>query len=400
MGRITYETHFKSKRADGRHTTSYAAYLERMRNTPQSLKLPEKVTYDEFVAWRETVIKKYRELLGMPEFTPQPDPVKLSEAQRDGYRVEKWEHYPDDYSAIPFLMLIPDGTTAASPAPAVICVPGAATSKEFISGEPLIDLPNCKRERKPDQNLMAKYYVQQGYVAIAVDNTAMCEVGLPVSDEAHNDFNFNSMHRLIGGYINDGTCYEGMQTFYLMNLIKKLPVFDFIDQDNLAMSAHSLGTVPILSAALFCEEIKAVVFNDYLGSEKNCFVCPTEFDEEELANCRERYLHTVPGMYKYFGTPELCAALAPRYLTLNEGGADEYFDTVRRGYQAANAEDNLQLLHYPKFQDPDSRKYHGKIPQYGISQEEYLQNWCYCDVPEHAFKKEPSIALLKKVFDK
>ena len=58
MGRITYETHFKSKRADGRHTTSYAAYLERMRNTPQSLKLPEKVTYDEFVAWRETVIKK------------------------------------------------------------------------------------------------------------------------------------------------------------------------------------------------------------------------------------------------------------------------------------------------------------------------------------------------------
>lgn len=395
MGKITYETHFKSQRPDGRHTTSFASYLERMRQTPQKLALPKNISSEEFYKWKATVIEKYKELLGMPEFTHQPDPQKLSEVQRDGYRVEKWEYYPDDYTAVPFLMLIPNGVTKVNTAPAVVCVPGAGTSKEFISGEPLIELPNCKRQKRPETNLMAQYYVKQGYVAIAVDNTAMCEVGLPVSDEDHNDFNFYSAYDLIMGYICGGTTYEGMQTFNLVNLVKKLSTFEFIDLNNIAVSAHSLGTVPVLATALFCDEIKAVVFNDYLGNVKNSFMCITEF-EENARSYGERSFYAVPGMFNYFDTPDLCAALAPKYLTLNEGGADVHFDTVRRGYKAAGAENNVQLLHYPKFQNPESRKYHGEIPKYGLTQDEYFQ-WNYVDVPDHAFKKEPSLEFLKKV---
>ena len=396
--KLSYDTHFKSKRSDGRHTTSFAAFLERMRNTPQELALPENITSDEFVKWKSQVIEKYKELLGLPEFTVQPAPEKINSVQRDGYRVEKWEHYPDDYSAVPFLVLIPDGVNEENPAPAVICVPGAATSKEFISGEPLIDLPNCQQQRFPEKNEMAKHYVKQGYVAIAVDNTAMCEVGLPVFEEECNDFNFISAAYLINAYISCGTCYEGMQTFYLMNLVKRLSLFGFVDKNNIAISAHSLGTVPALATALFCDEIKACVFNDFLGRVKDTVVKVTEYDDK-ARSVTERYLHTVPKMFNFMDTPELCAALAPKYLTLNEGGADVYFDTVRRAYELSDAIENVQLRHYPKFQEPSNRKYHGAIPEYGLSQSDYM-NWCYCDVPEHAFKKDPSIELLKKAFGK
>ena len=318
--KLSYDTHFKSHRSDGRHTTSFAAFLERMRNTTQELALPENITSDEFVKWKSQVIEKYKELLGLPEFTVQPEPEKINSIQRDGYRVEKWEHYPDDYSAVPFLVLIPDGVNEENPAPAVICVPGAATSKEFISGEPLIDLPNCQNQRFPEKNEMAKHYVKQGYVAIAVDNTAMCEVGLPVFEEECNDFNFISAAYLINAYISSGTCYEGMQTFYLMNLVKRVSLFGFVDKNNIAISAHSLGTVPALATALFCDEIKACVFNDFLGRVKDTVVKVTEYDDK-ARSVEERYLHTVPKMFKYMDTPELCAALAPKYLALNEGGA-------------------------------------------------------------------------------
>ena len=398
MAKITYETHFKSKREDGRHTTSFASFLERLRNTDQSMSLPKDISPDEFKKWQSDVIVKYKELLGMPEFTEQPDPVKISENKRDGYRAEKWEFYPDDYTAVPFIMLVPDGVDNINKAPCVVCVGGAAHSKEFISGEPLIDLPNCSQQRKPEINLMAKYYVEQGYVAIAVDNHAMCEIGLPVVDHEKDYMNFYSMSELIYGYICNGTTYEGMQTFNLVNLIKKIPTFGFVDMSKLAVSAHSLGTVPVLSAALFCEEVCAVVFNDYLGNVKNSFMCITETEEGNMGKTGEGYFHSVPGMFKFFDTPDLCAALAPRYLTINEGGADVYFDIVRRGYALAGAEDKLQLLHYPAFQSPDTRKCHGEIPKFGLTQEEYVRDWCYCDVPEHGLKKQASLDFLRRVF--
>lgn len=72
--KISYETHFKSNREDGRHISSYAALLERLRQTKQTLSLPNDITAEEFYRWKKEVIEKHKELLGMPEFTPQPDP--------------------------------------------------------------------------------------------------------------------------------------------------------------------------------------------------------------------------------------------------------------------------------------------------------------------------------------
>ena len=105
--RITYDTHYKSKREDGRHISSMAAHMAWLRDLKPALAFPQNAEYEEFIEWKIKVRIKVEELLSMPEFTEQPEPKLLSRVKRDTYTVEKWEFYPDDYTAVPFLMLIP-----------------------------------------------------------------------------------------------------------------------------------------------------------------------------------------------------------------------------------------------------------------------------------------------------
>ena len=109
--KITYETHYKSPRKDGRHYSTMAAFMERLRQTTPELTFPDDITIEEFPVWREKVKAKMLELMNLPEFTEQPAPEHISTAQREGYRVERWEFFPDDYSVVPFLILIPDSAT-------------------------------------------------------------------------------------------------------------------------------------------------------------------------------------------------------------------------------------------------------------------------------------------------
>lgn len=139
---FTYKKHYSSQRPDGRHVSTLAAFMENMRHWKPELSLPEDLTVETFRCWQTKVAEKCIELLQMPQFSEQPDPVRLSTVQREGYRVEKWEFYPDDYTAVPFLILIPDSADAEHPVPGVMCLLGSNWSKEFAAGEPLIDHPN------------------------------------------------------------------------------------------------------------------------------------------------------------------------------------------------------------------------------------------------------------------
>ena len=131
--KISYETHYESKKPDGRYNSSMAAHMAWLRGFKPKLTMPENLTYDEFLIWQKNVKAKAEKLLCMPKFTQQPEPKLLSRVKRDTYTVEKWEFYPDDYSAVPFLILIPDGVTNKNPAPGVLCFPGSVLSNVDIS---------------------------------------------------------------------------------------------------------------------------------------------------------------------------------------------------------------------------------------------------------------------------
>lgn len=396
MAKISYETHFKSTRPDGRHVSSLAAYMEKLRHMQPKLSLPQELTVEGYKIWQEQVKSKYRELLCMPEFTEQPKPVKLSSVKRDTYTVEKWELYPDDYEAVPFLVLIPDEASKENKVPGVICIPGSSHNKESLAGEPLLAPPNCRRDTFPERNHMAKYMAQNGMVAFAFDNVAIAECGLPVTDHEKDMYNGYSRTQLCHGYLHGGFCYPGMSTFHILCLLKDMDIFDFVDQDRLAVSGHSLGTEPAMALGVLCDEIKAVVFNDFLHNDRIRFAATTESEEGDM-HLNIGNWHVIPGYMQYFDFPDLCAAIAPKYLAFNEGGGIQYLKTVQRAYDLLGAGDKLQITHYPIFASGEKQIHYEDIPLYGLTHDGHFEI-TNCYPPDHSFREEPSIRLLKKCF--
>ncbi len=87
--KMSYEKNFKSDRKDGRHISTMAAHMEMLRDLRPKLALPEDLTKESFCEWKAKVRAKLQELLLMPEFTDQPEPVFISREKRDGYSLEK-----------------------------------------------------------------------------------------------------------------------------------------------------------------------------------------------------------------------------------------------------------------------------------------------------------------------
>lgn len=394
---LTYKEHFSSNRPDGRHVCTMAAQMEMFRHMEQKLALPEQLTPESFAEWRQQVADKQKELLCMPEFTEQPAPVLLSTVQRDGYRVEKWEFYPDDYTAVPFLALIPDGADAGHPVPGVMCFPGSNHSKELLAGEPQMDHPNGNCTDHAERNRMALHIVKNGMAAFAFDNPGTCECSV-MTDPEWGETQWNTRVQFTHGYLDMGFNYVGVSAFQKLCFKQQfLDKLDYVDHDRIAISSHSLGTEIAIAVGLMCDDIKAVVFNEFLHNDLRRYVSITEQEEDNMIQNIGNW-HIIPGRLRWFGFPELCAAFAPRYLAMTEGGPDEMLNIVRKAYSVCGAEDRLLISYYPDFQDPASRLMHDDIPDRGLSRDEFYRQYSYCLPPDHSFRKEPAIRLLKQCF--
>ena len=393
--KYTYEGYYRSHRPDGRLVSSQAAWMEHLRRTPPLLSVPEGLTAEAFPAWRDAVRAKVKELLRAPDSTPQPAPTLLYRAQREGYRAEKWEFYPDDISAVPVIMLIPDSATADTPAPVVFCFTGAFGNKEVIADEPLTEgVAGHINNRFPERNRMGRHYVENGMIAVCFDPLGMGECALDPDDKS---FGWHSRTVLSHYLLAEGYSYLGISVKNVLTFLEYVKTLPFADSTRIATSGHSLGSEVAIYTAMVSDDISAVVFNDMCASHRDRAVALTEHEtmEEILSLCLNFYL--LPGSDHYFGLKDLCAALAPRPLAMNEGGPDCYFDEIRSAYRAAGAEENLQLTHYPKYSDPASRVYHDRIPDKGLSVQTHF-DYSYTDPSDHSFRSEPSLALLKKHF--
>lgn len=389
---LSYETHFKSAREDGRFYSPWAAHMEMMRNMEPALSLPKNLTKEIYLKWQADVKAKLRELLLMPDFTPQPEPKKLSSVKRDTYTVEKWEFYPDDYTAVPFLILIPDSATKENPAPGVMCFPGSTHSKEFFSDEPLLDNPMCHFQTYPERNRMARYIAENGMVAFIFDNLETAETGLYM-DSAYGRSRVQMCH----GYLQSGLCYPGMAVFQKLCVLDFIKSREYVDADRLGLCGHSLGSETALYLALMCDDFKALVYNEGLHDEKYFYMSVTDQDDSKKIVQNIGEWHQIPGIFNWFTLPDLCAAVAPMYIAFNESGADVWFDKVRRAYDVLGATDKLKISYYPKYADEKTRTFHGEHPKFGLTPERFFEI-NYMDPPDHSFREEPSIKLLKECF--
>lgn len=393
---LTYRKHFSSQRPDGRHVSTLAAFMENMRHWKPELALPEELTAEIFYEWQNKVAVKCRELMQMPEFTRQPEPVHLSTVHRENYRVEKWEFYPDDYTAVPFLILIPDFASANHPVPGVMCLLGSIWSKEFAAGEPLLEHPNCQFSKYPERNVMGPEFVKAGMAVFLFDHLEIGECSLQ-DDSLNWDTSSRTRGELCHGLLHGGYNYVGMTVFQKLCVWKFMQKLDYIDQERWAIASHSLGTEAAVILGLLIPEIKAVVFNDNVHDDRLRYVAVTEEEVENMHHNVGNW-HVVPGIMRFFAFPDMCAALAPKYLALTEGGSDEQLAVVERAYNVLGVPDHLSVTHYPAFQDPANRKKHGKVPRYGLTYDEFYNDWIYCDSPDHSFRMGPALKHIQKAF--
>lgn len=397
--KITYETHYRSSREDGRHVSTMASFLEMLRNSETELALPNDISKNNFDEWRNNLKNKVRELLRLDFFEKQakgqPSPRLISSTKRDAYRVERWELYPDPYSAVPFLALIPDGACSDKKVPTVMCFPGSTFSKEFLAGEPFLDMENCKMAKYPERNKMALYMVKQGFAAFVFDNPETAECSLEI--EREGDYGSTSRQQLCHGLLQSGLSYFGLSTSQKLCALDFIETLPYVDKDRIAISAHSLGCDDAMHVALLRDEICAVVFNDFVADAKHRYYATTDYDEKNMINDVGSW-HIVPGQYMYYDRSDLLAALAPRWLAMNEGGAQYYLDKVIRGYRVLGAEDRVQITHYPKYERVEARSKDYLPPRAGLTSDGYFK-YTNTDAQDHSFREVPSIRLLKKAFE-
>ena len=326
---------------------------------------------EEMKAWQERVRQAMQQLMHFPQAGERPAPKLVRTAQREGYRIERWESYPFDKAATPYLLLIPDGVSESAPAPAVFCIPGSGQTKEQLAGESSSTLA-APPAQNPGNNAMALHYVRRGFVCLASDNAGTGE-----QEGAYDRQQFSLK------LIFKGRNYVGLGVLYRWAMLKWLMALDYVDGGRIALAGHSLGTETTMFLALLEPAVKAVSHNDFMSdNEQRIISCFPPLDFMFNQHC-----HLVPGMHEWFSFPDLIAAFAPNPMLLSEGGVQADLERIGKAYEVAGAPENYRYVHYPEYQDPANRKYdYIPIPE-GITNEEYFK---YANVvpARHFYKSE------------
>ncbi len=371
-------------RNDGRlkNTESFIHHLFSVE--PELAYTPD-MSVEEFQEWQKAVKLKLWEVMKLPEkIETMITPKLLWIKKRDGYSLQKWEIYPEEKSVVPFLLLVPNDATETTPKPAVFCFPGSASSKELLAGEPELD-PQI-RSRFPVRNQMAKHYVKQGFVAIAVENPGTAELCLVQNNGAVDVAEKRT--DLSAFLLNLGRSYLGLSVFQKMKILHWVKTLAFVDTEKIAVSGHSLGTEPAMVMGVLCPEIKAMVFNDFL--------CNTR-ERAFVTGAASPLWHLVPDFLQWFDFPDLLAVFAPRPLIVTEGGRTSHLNLVRNAYRAMSAETNVSINYYPKYSHSENRVYDNKEMPEKLNTEQYLE-YANVDVPNHCFKENLAVPWLSEIF--
>ncbi|QDU82843.1 Abhydrolase family protein [Polystyrenella longa] len=377
------ETHptFTTDREDGRYESTAGFLQETLKHLKPKLAFDPEMTAEAYPAWQAAVREKLTELLCFPEVAdPQPAPKRIWKRKREGYEWQKWEAYPEPYSVVPFYVLVPDGVSANSPAPTVMCFPGSTHTKESLVGECELDTGKRSTWKHFQTNRQALHFVKQGFISVAIENPATGELVSPLSSR--------SQMANCGLWL--GRNYLGISVFQKAKILEWLREQNWVDSNRIATCGHSLGSNPAdILGVLYPETVKAVIHNDFVCNWIERAYC-TNFNPPGGSH------HTVPGLFQWFDHTDIEASLAPRPLLFTEGGRTMQINKIRKAYELNGQPENIEVTYYAKYATADKRLFEEVPIPAGISNEEYFQ-YVNVDAPQHRFRPDKAVPWLKKV---
>ena len=263
---------------------------------------------------------------------PWPDPPDLrprllDTSQKGGYRIESvlYDAEPDD--PIPALLLIPDGVSPRSPAPAIAVWHQHNGQYHLGKSEPagLAGAP---------MHHTGVALVREGFVVLCPD--ALC-----FEERQHPKLTKRRFEEYIFlKYVVSGKCLAWKNILDMRRAVDYLCSRPEVRAERLGCYGHSMGSTHTWLVGPWEPRLQCLVGNCCLPTYK-------AIHQHHLLHCFPNF---IPGVYQYGDTPDIVALIAPRPLLLNFGETDggspieqvrEGIPVIEQAYQRVHAEEEF-----------------------------------------------------------
>ncbi len=223
--------------------------------------------------------------------------------RKNGYRIEHLTYEVEPGDRVPALLLVPDGVSAASPAPAV-CVWHqhngewhlGKSEPAGLAGNPMHDT--------------GVRLAREGYVVLCPD--ALCfEDRQDPTGRLKN--NAHERHEFIR-YVLQGRCMAWKNILDMRRAVDYLVTRPEVRADRIGCYGHSMGSTHTYMVGPWEPRLKVLVGNCCLPTYEAIL-------RDGILHCFPNY---IPGILRYGDTPDIVALIAPRRVHLNLGAKDTW----------------------------------------------------------------------------
>ncbi|MCC7419764.1 MAG: dienelactone hydrolase family protein [Planctomycetaceae bacterium] len=257
--------------------------------------------------------------LGGPWPKPGDLNVKIRETTpKDGYTLISLTFDAEPNDPIPTYLLIPDGVSAAKPAPAVAVWHQHAGRWSVGKTEPAGLGGDAMHHT-------GVALAKEGYVVVCPDSLCFGERRDPTGKLKDGLFERFEFLR----YVVAGKCLAWKDILDMRRTIDFLVSRPEVQADRIGCYGHSMGSTHTWMVGPWEPRLKALVGNCCLPTYK-------AIHREHMLHCHENF---VPGLGAHGDTPDIAALIAPRALHLNFGETDggSPIDEVRAGLKVIEA---------------------------------------------------------------
>ncbi len=234
-----------------------------------------------------------------------PEPCELkakvtARTQKAGYRLESVTYEVEEGDRVPAHVLVPDGVSAASPAPAV-AVWHQHNGQWHLGGDEPAGLSGNPMHHT------GVALAKEGYVVICPD--ALCFGQRQSKQLRGGDYERFEFLR----YVVSGKCMAWKNILDMRRAVDCLCARPEVKKESIGCYGHSMGSTFTWLVGPWEPRLKCLVGNC-------CLPTYAAVHRTHILHCFPNF---IPGFFQYGDTPDIAGLIAPRRLHLNFGEKDD-----------------------------------------------------------------------------